>query len=79
MKAPGIQNDEIDTQHLLGEEPRSVAPEVGKDQQARREQQTACPTCGLPARPEHDCLSDLVTHVRHQAEKLKSYAEGVLE
>ena len=79
MNAPGIQIDEKDTQHLLVEEPRSVAPEVGKAQQARREQQPACPTCGLPAPPEHDCLADLVTHVNHQAEKLKGYAEGVLE
>ena len=78
MQAPGTHDDERDTHHLHGEEPRREAAAVKNAPQVGREQQPACPTCGLHAPPQHDCIAELVTYAKHQAEKLRAYAE-VLE
>jgi hypothetical protein len=47
--------------------------------QTCRQQTPACTTCGFHAPPLHDCLADLMTYVKHQAEKLTGYPDGVLE
>ena len=78
MQAPGIHEDKRDTHHLHGEEPRSEAAAVKNAPQVGREQQPACPTCGLHAPPQLDCIAELVNYTKHQAEKLSGYAD-VLE
>ena len=41
-------------------------------------QQLPCPTSGLPAPPQHDCLADLMTYVWRQADRLRGYPDGIL-
>ena len=47
-------------------------------QQDCKEHQLACQLYGFYASPQHDCIDDISTFNKKQAEKLDGYAGGVL-